>query len=339
VVTGLLSLTHYWTLVVLAAAGASLAVMAAVGTGQARSESRRTALRCLAAMACGALLLLPWLPTLLFQLRHTGTPWAPTPGLDAVTATISAWTGAPDVPELILWAAVVVAAIAILAAHRITSGARSAGSPSAGLLLALSAGTLAVGLLASTLLGSGYAVRYSAPALAGGILLLAGALGAAPRRIAFTATGCLAVAGLWLSLVQVAGDDRTQAVRTAAAIRSQLRPGDVVVYCPDQLGPAVSRLLPAGTDQMVYPTLGKPQRVDWIDYAERNANASPAKVADEVIARAQGTIWLVTAPGYLTFGRQCQQLDRAFAQRMSERTVIQRADNRYYEHESTIRYR
>jgi hypothetical protein len=104
---------------------------------------------------------------------------------------------------------------------------------------------------------------------------------------------------------------RTQAAHIARPLRAGLERGDLVVYCPDQNGPAVSRLLPRETDQVVYPTLGRPERIDWRDYAQRNAKADPQAFARTVLARTSGAIWLVSSEGHLTFGTQCEQLAAA----------------------------
>jgi hypothetical protein len=180
-----------------------------------------------------------------------------------------------------------------------------------------------LGLAASRIQGAGYALRYSAPDLA--VLLPVAALGV--RRLGRTAgaaaLGIAAALGLVVALTTPLLGSRTQAGQTAALLRTGLRPGDVVVYCPDQLGPAVDRLLPAGTDEVVYPTMGPPQRVDWVDYATRNAAGSPSAFAAAVHARAAGAVWLVRADGYRTFGTQCADLDRDLTALRGGRTVLQ----------------
>ena len=72
---------------------------------------------------------------------------------------------------------------------------------------------------------------------------------------------------------------RTQAVQVAAVLNAQAQPGDMVVYCPDQLGPAVDRLLTVpDVTELTYPRMMGPQRIDWIDYAATIQNTSPAMV-------------------------------------------------------------
>jgi hypothetical protein len=122
---------------------------------------------------------------------------------------------------------------------------------------------------------------------------------------------------------------RTEAGAVAAALRPALRPGDRVVYCPDQLGPAVSRLLPADVPQEVFPTRGRPERVDWVDYEARNAAGDPVAYAADVDARTTGTIWLVASGGYRTYGDRCDELtDRLRALRPDNETLV-RSRRRY----------
>ena len=60
---------------------------------------------------------------------------------------------------------------------------------------------------------------------------------------------------------------------------------------------------------MLYPTLAPPQRIDWVDYAQRQAAADPTAIARELHARAQGRPLLVLkASRYRTFGGQCEAL-------------------------------
>jgi hypothetical protein len=173
-----------------------------------------------------------------------------------------------------------------------------------------------------------------------GPFLVAAAMGATvlPARGRNVVVGLAVLAGLAGSVVQPLSHRRTEAPMLARAIRAGLAPGDLVVYCPDQTGPAVSRLLPAGTDQVVYPTLGRPERVDWVDYAERNERASPAAFAERVLSRTSGTIWLVSAGEHLTFGTQCEQLDALLTQRRGGRQLVVPEHRRFAEWAQLTRY-
>jgi hypothetical protein len=101
----------------------------------------------------------------------------------------------------------------------------------------------------------------------------------------------------------------------ARHLRASARPGDVVAYCPDQLGPSVSRLLPAdlGLTQLSYPKALPPQLVDWVDYAQTIHHTPVLSFASMLLSRAGPThnVWLVWSPGYKSLGRRCEQLAAA----------------------------
>ena len=102
---------------------------------------------------------------------------------------------------------------------------------------------------------------------------------------------------------------RTQADVVGDAVAQHAEPGDVVVYCPDQLGPDYSRQMPDGLVELAYPALSSPERVDWVDYAERNRAADPARIAEEIRDRADGNaIFVVWMSDYRTLGDQCERL-------------------------------
>ena len=332
-VAALLALTHYWALFLLVVTAGLLLFL------RLRRDDRAAG-RALAAMAAGGVLFVPWLPTFLFQVRRTGTPWAPSPHLVDLWYTVTAWSGGGMGPATTL-ALLTVALVLLAVVGRRAGSAVVLGTGvdrRALALLAVSGGTVALGLLAGQLLAAGYAPRYSSVALVPGLLLAALGLRALPPRAAQVALAVAAVTGLLGSLPQLQSTRRTQAAVTAEAIEGALRPGDVVVYCPDQLGPAVSRLLPEGTDQASYPALTDPELVDWVDYAQRNEDASPREVATALAARTDQAVWLVSAGGYLTFGRQCDELAAALEDLRGEGEVVQRQSGRFDEQQAVTRY-
>ena len=121
--------------------------------------------------------------------------------------------------------------------------------------------------------------------------------------------------------------DRTQAGEVAAAIEGGLGPGDVVAYCPDQLGPGVSRLLPDDVRQVPYPLRGDPDFVDWVDYEDRNAAADPRAFVDDLLREADergGAIWYVWTPGYRTLGTACEDMVELLGAARARTTVVPR---------------
>jgi hypothetical protein len=159
-------------------------------------------------------------------------------------------------------------------------------------------GTLVVAGLASLFTSSAVVARYTSVALPPFLALVAlGVAGLPGRRTRAAVLALCVLGGLGVAVSHV-DTPRTQAAEVAAALRSA-SPGDVVVFCPDQLGPSVSRLAPAGLDLVVYPDLGPADRVDWTDYAERNETADPAEEAARISARAgDHAVYVVTGRGY-----------------------------------------
>jgi mannosyltransferase len=96
----------------------------------------------------------------------------------------------------------------------------------------------------------------------------------------------------------------------AAAITVHARPGDIIAYCPDQLGPAVNRLLPPGRyRQTTFPRGTGPAFVNWVDYAKATRAGSPLAFAQHLESLSAATghqIFVVWASGYQTLGVRCE---------------------------------
>jgi mannosyltransferase len=335
VATGLLLLTHYWTLYLLATVGVMLVVRA-----RRRRDSR--ALVPLAAMAAGGLLFVPWLPGFAYQLQHTGTPWADLPTFAAVIDTVRAWAGggsdAGQVLDLLFLALAVLAVFGVgVDGRRIEVDLRT--RPGVRRLVAACGGTLIIALVAAVAFRSAYVVRYTSVAFPLFILVVAfGTLVFADNRVR---VGVLALAVLlgFIAAVPNAGNRRTEAGLVAKALQRSARPGDVVAYCPDQVGPSVSRLVSIPVTQLTFPGAAPPTFVDWVDYAERNHAALTAPFAQLLVDRAGShRVWLVWSPGYKTFGSKCSTLvDRLKLLRPQMKRVV-KVSLKYEERMGLIRY-
>jgi len=286
-----LLLTHYW----------SLFLLAAVGLWHLPGALRRSgpAVRVVVALLLGGVLFLPWLPTFVFQALHTGAPWAIAPTVLDLLRTPLFWGGGEgDLWRIVL--AGLLVPLALLGAYR-----RPVARPLAGVAVA----TLLLAWTQTALLGGAYTGRYSAVAVP--LVAVAVALGALTlpgRRLPLAALALLTAVGV-VSGVTAAAEPRTAAARIASTIRAAAAPGAVVAYCPDQLAPPVQRLLGPAYEQVVYPTLGPPQRIDWVDYRERQAAAAPTAIARRLDALTGSRELLVLASGgYRTFEGQCAQL-------------------------------
>jgi len=137
-------------------------------------------------------------------------------------------------------------------------------------------------------------------------------------RVQVAAVAALSLFG-FIGGVRNATEQRTQAGEVADVIRASGQPGDVVLYCPDQLGPSVHRLLPKGFDEVTYPRFERPEFVNWVDYQKRFDAVHPAAFAAEANRRAGAhTIWLVAGPGYPNLHDTCDLLAGHLAARRAD---------------------
>lgn len=335
-VSGALALTHYWALFLLAATGLLLLLLSR--RGSRHSGARRV----LAALTAGGLLFLPWLGDFLFQVRHTGTPWAASPSFDDLYDTVHTWAGGNGIAATVLTLMLLALTVLALAGHRPASGRGVLVGPPVHrvplALLAVSGGTLLLGLIAGMVVGAGYAVRYSSVALIPAVLLAVLGLDALSRRLRRGVLSAVVVAGLIGCLGMPFSESRTQAGITAARITAALQPGDLIVYCPDQLGPAVSRLLPAEADQVTYPLLTGPELINWVDYAERNARASAPAIGAQLSERTTGAIFVVWAEDYRTYSQQCEELNATLRNLRGGGNTLLRRDSDFGESQRVDRY-
>lgn len=318
--TSALLYSHYWALFLVAVAGVGTTWCA--WRGPRRTEARVG----LAALAVGSLTFVPWLPTFFFQVRHTGTPWA-TPA--DFTALVYAFTqlagGNSDAGRALALAFAFLMLLAIagsaLDARRVELDLRT--RPGVRSLAALWACTLVVAVVAGKLSGSTFADRYTAVVTVPAMVVVAyGVTALASRRIRFVVVGVAVGLGLAASIPN-AFLSRTQAGQVAYAINATIAPGDVVAYCPDQLGPGVSRLVRSGNQQLTFPRGAPPQIVDWVDYTATIARASVSGFVRLVEHRAGAhAIYYVFAPGYLGFGGDCEAIGAQFAASRSARTLV-----------------
>lgn len=330
-ISGLLLLSHYWAFWLIAAVGTVLAWV-----WWRQPTQRRSATAVLLALGAGGLLFVPWLPSFVYQTTHTGTPWAdPMRPLAIVQNTFGDLGGGSNLPEALVYGSV-LAILCLLALFVARSRGRElvldlATVPTVRAELSVVALTIAVGTVAGYATASTFQSRYAAVFVP--FVLLSAAVGltrlpGAARALAGAAVVVLSLVGIgWIQYFE-----RTQSPVVAEAVAARAQPGDVVVYCPDQLGPAYSRANPDGLREVVYPTFEGPERVDWVDYAERNAEADPVAFADEVLALAGGQgIFVVWKGDYATFDEQCEaMIGRLGAGATTERLVAQDS-SRYYE--------
>jgi mannosyltransferase len=330
VLVALFVYTQYWSFYLLIVVIGLLVWM--VRSGEHRVAARRV----LVAIFVGGLTFVPWLPTFLYQRAHTGTPWG-TPVLPGIPLgyTLRDFAGgasgtAADRQEgwLLFFVLLPMLVLGVFGARaiderRIELDLRV--PREARMIAFVGAVTLAVALTLNYLAGGAFQSRYSALVFPFFVLLVARGFGMLrdPRVLA----GVLAVSiGLgFAGGVRNVITQRTQAPVVASILRHEAKPGDLVVYCPDQLGPSAHRLLQSGLDEVVYPTFAGPERVDWVDYKKRLRAADPVAFARTALARARGqTLWYVSAPGYVTHPGTCEGISDDFAK---ARTRIRRTNS------------
>ena len=146
----LLLYTHNWGIFLCFGLAAATAVFA-------RERWRES----LAAGAVTLLLYLPWVPTLLFQARHTGAPWAMRPGVHSLLLAPGAALGGD-------------AGFGALARRRSGSGSPAGATGPCRLALILVAAVTIVAAWAESQISSAWTSRYFA-VLLGPLLLVAAA--------------------------------------------------------------------------------------------------------------------------------------------------------------------
>ncbi len=298
--------SHYWSLYACAVAG--VVALWCAWRGPHRAAARYG----LAALVAAGVSFLPWFPTFWFQLHHTGTPWAAPADYTAVVFAFTQFAGGASTPGRVL--ALVFFFLAVLALfgaaldrRRVVLDLRT--RPGVRALTAGVIGTLLVAIVAGRISGSTFADRYTSVIAFPALLIFAyGMASLTDPRVRAGVLGVAVAVGLAAS-VPNATLLRTQAGEAAAAISAGARPGDVVAYCPDQLGPSVSRLLGSGYRQLTFPRSAPPQIVDWVNYDTAIRAASPWRFAQELLTLAgTHTIWYVSAPAYQGFGNDCQDI-------------------------------
>jgi mannosyltransferase len=318
VVTAALLYSQYWSIYLVAMVGIWL-VASIVRARQKGGEGAPWA--ALIAVAVGGLLFVPWVPTFVYQAKHTGTPWAAPPNFSAV---INALTGFTDnqgstlqtatnqgrLLAVIYFAMLALAVFGIGLSGRIIELDLRTRPRARGVVFVV-IGTLFAAIAGGILTSSAFSARYAAVVFLPFLLLVALGTTTLLNPIGrVIVVGLAVVAGL-ISSAQNVTTQRTQAGAVAAAINTQARPGDVIAFCPDQLGPSVYRQVQdtGQYDMITFPRRIGPQIVDWVDYAATVGAASPASFADYVMQKAgDHHLWLVWQPDYQTYGIKCETI-------------------------------
>lgn len=328
VVSGALMLTHYWSFFLLAVAGGGLLLY-----GWRRK--RRWALLAAGAIAAGVVFFLPWLPSFLYQLAYTGTPWAPRAVTKNLEQVPFQWSGGSTALTFILWPLMVLGTVpAVSEGSRVI---RLCATAPVRAMAAVVAGTVLLAWAASAGGYGAFVIRYTAVVVP--LAILVAAFGAVQLPAPATATVLVLAALLGLKVGwKVAEQPRTEAGNIAAALAVKARPGDTVAFCPDQLGPSTARALAArhvtGLTMLTYPTAAAPDRVDWVNYANRGTLTHYTAFAAMLAGRtpAPHHVFVVYGKGYRTYGNSCAELESALDARLGKHTNLVASHNGFYEH-------
>ncbi len=341
IVGALLLYTHYWSLWLLGAV--SLTSLWKIWKAPDRS-ARRPWIGLVLAIAVAGVSFVPWLPTMLYQSAHTGTPWAKASRPTAALALTLVDYGGGDYAEQFLGALLIAMALVLgifgFAVDRRTTVLDLRTRREFRGVAWIAFLTFLIGCAVSAVAHSAFASRYTAvifPFIA--VIVAAGICCFASRWIRF---GVLATVCLVLSIGAVWNVvyNRTQLKEAAAIVSTTAKSDDIVVFCPDQLGPAGVRLMPSGLTLVSYPTYGNGQFVDWVDYAERNRASDPATFANRLLVDAGSTrtIYVVWSDIYKTFEGKCAGLVAALSSARAPQSLLGEDGDRYFEHASLTRF-
>jgi hypothetical protein len=339
--------THYWDLYLVAVVGSW-----ALWRAWAEARAGKLALgaypgaarKVVSAMVAGGLLFVPWAPVFVFQALHTGTPWSAPPGPSDLLWVIGYFSGVGPWAELLSFMFFGVIALALfgqpgpMAANVVLELRVQQRARFVSLLLM---GTLAVAVLVGAVTGAAFDERYIAVVFP--LFIVVCALGVTTFASARVAAGtiCVAcIAGL-MSAQLWDSEPRTQAVQVAAVLNAEAKPGDMVVYCPDQLGPAVDRLLTVpGVTELTFPRMIGPQRVDWVDYVSAVQHTDVGTFASEIMSRLNpgSTLWFVWRNGYQGLGGSCGDLASWFEMDRPGGQTVRVANPAYYEYENLVAF-
>jgi hypothetical protein len=213
-----------------------------------------------------------------------------------------------------------------------------------GLALVLVATPL-LAIVAGMVSHSAFSARYTSVVFP--LFCLLAALGTSAFADHRGATAMIAVAtvlGLVCSVNGALWAPRTQAGELAGALSAQAHAGDLVIFCPDQLGPAVSRELAGhgpALRMITYPRGTGPERVDWVDYGKVIESTPVDTFAAHAVnlAGIGHDIWLVQGRGYRPYNGRCTTLMNDLAALRSPATMVVRSRPiRYYEHAALYRF-
>jgi hypothetical protein len=272
--TALIAYSHNWGLFL------------CVGLAAATAVAARNRARLFVAAAIGVgVLYLPWVPTLLFQAKHTGAPWSTRPSLhDLVLSAGSVLGGDAPFVALVLVGGVVL--------WGVVEHERGEGRTIIVALTTMTAVTIVAAFISSQI-SPAWTTRYFA-VIAGPMLLLAGHGIARARALGFAAL----VAIVFLFAGYSVHNDKENARGITRGLAYYLKPGELIISTHPEQTPVLRYYL--GPGYRWATTLGPtadPQIFDWRDAVSRLRAARARETMDGLLAGLKpGQEFVVIAP-------------------------------------------
>ena len=231
------------------------------------AEDRRALLKDLAiGFGAAAVLYLPWVPTLLYQVAHTGAPWLNSPRFGAPIQISKSLLGGGTVTVAIILAG--GSGLAAVLANRAEERERTAILTAVAVCVA----TLAVAWVFSQV-SPAWTTRYLGVAL--GPIFLLTALGLA-RAGALGLVALVIILGIWAIPKTTNLKNKSNAADLARAVEDRLRPGDLVITLQPEQHPLINYHLPAGLQHATEVGPVETEGVmDWRDVKDKLEAATP----------------------------------------------------------------
>jgi mannosyltransferase len=226
-----------------------------------------------------AVLYLPWLPTFLFQAKHTGAPWSRAPKLDKLPGDLAGLAGGPG-PAVAVFLVVGSGFVAYVAARALGERERRESDAIVAVLVMILA-ALAVGFISSQS-SPAWTTRYFAAIVGPTVLLLGAGLA---RARALGLVGLALLAALWLHPPTHRVNNKSDVHRVGYVVRPFVKPGDVIVSTQPEQVPVLHFYFPKGlrwADGIGW--VKDPTYMDWRDALDRYRAAHPTTVAGRYIA-------------------------------------------------------
>lgn len=315
--------THYWSIWLVAAALTVVGFNVAFGP----VAMRATTVRIGVAIVAGSATFFVWWSVFYEQLGTTGTPWADRARpAEVVIETIQAIGGNNRFEgELLGVVLLVVAVIGVLGVrgngHELVLRFSVVTLNRGGLCALL---TLGIGGTVAAINSGAFEARYAALVVAFVLVMTAKGIAVLPPRPRMLVLWFVVLFGFAVS-VDEARRDRTQGADVAALINEGFAEGDVVVYCPDQVGPATQRGIRGSPSSFAFPR-GDGDFVDWQHYRETIAETSVDRFVADLVNQAENNIWLVSGFGYKGFDDRCQTIGNELARTHQPQQLLAPSD-------------